>query len=461
MTTQTGRSFADDPPQGPHVGGRSSRGQLGRKLEIVERLERQAAGRQMRRAIDCSAARPDSPERNSTRPGSATGNWPRNGVPLASEINRSAVSDVLSVLNAPKMPPGCAGRQNAGDQVASLELARVELGGGEEWEPVFIGSLGEVEVITNVVEFMSPRGLISGQPTQPSRDPSHMTVSVGIGRLAPNLADHLLPSLVPGPAELRQVDAGAILGPARSPSNTGQTCAVATRVEWSRVVGCGQPAVGFGPSALKYGHVIIISRLIGRSRGVIAYLESAPEWRGVAGGALRRGKPRNLQGKRPRWPSRDRREHRRRKSLRLAAKVGLLAGELPPIAVGLFIADREISYCALLPPNTPTCGTGHGCRMDVHSLHCRFAALSVGLSGMGARWFIERFDARLLSRDSSERPLGAATRMRRYASVGATRWIVLTIVLQSASSRAVAGQSLLETSFANRSELPQTLVHKR
>jgi len=41
----------------------------------------------------------------------------------------------LSVLNAPKIPPG---RENPRNQITGLELARVELGGGEEGESLFV-----------------------------------------------------------------------------------------------------------------------------------------------------------------------------------------------------------------------------------------------------------------------------------------------------------------------------------
>ena len=105
ITTQTGFSLSTSSVKAIMSKGSPSLGTSGEQTKFSRGVQRQPPFGEIRWAIDLSAGKPDSPDKNSTRPGCVTGKRPKNGVPLASEIMRSAARDVLSVLKGPKIPP--------------------------------------------------------------------------------------------------------------------------------------------------------------------------------------------------------------------------------------------------------------------------------------------------------------------------------------------------------------------
>ena len=136
---------ADDSPEGPQVVGAVEVGEFWTQLEIVERFERQAAGR-----TDAAGDRLQSVEarfagekQRAARLGDGEVAEERGA---AGERNQQVGRERrFERLEGPEDAAGLGGGQDAGDQVAGLELARVELGGGEEGEPVVVGGVLSVE----------------------------------------------------------------------------------------------------------------------------------------------------------------------------------------------------------------------------------------------------------------------------------------------------------------------------
>ena len=141
-----GRLFlADDSAEGPHVVSVVEVGKLGRQLEIVERLERQAAGR--------TDAAGDRLQGGQPRFAGEKQRAARLGDGEVAEERRAAGERNQQVgrerrferFERAEDAAGLGGGQDTGDQVASLELARVELGCGVEREPLVVRGVQSVD----------------------------------------------------------------------------------------------------------------------------------------------------------------------------------------------------------------------------------------------------------------------------------------------------------------------------